>query len=315
MNGGQAGNRQLGQVVVIETDDGFISRHIHTALTESGHNTRGENISGSKNAGDFFSGGQLPSQRFALLYGDFLSKDQRGIEGDIVILQRPAVALEALFDNASLPDGGRCEGNGTMAFFQQMTSRDIAAFFIFQTDAAGFRIVHIAINEDIGNTELPDGAEKLILEHTGENQAGQAPAPAEGSQRHGVFHSADHQIVTFRADPLFNAVHKGTHERISYGTACVFRREMRDDPDNVGLIIGKGTGGHTRRIMLTLDDLFNFFDQFGRHAAFPVMNDVGYRSNTYACLRCNILQCDHASVFSEIRNGFRFPAQAGTCVL
>ena len=50
--GGEAGDGQLGQVVVVKAHDGFIPGHGYAPLAEARHDTRGKNIGGSKDAGD-----------------------------------------------------------------------------------------------------------------------------------------------------------------------------------------------------------------------------------------------------------------------
>ena len=145
-----------------------------------------------------------------------------------------------------------------MALLQQVLGGDISAGFILQADAAGLGVFHIAVDQHIGNAQAAGGTEEVILEHAGEDQAGKSPAAAERIQLRRVLHGADHQVVSFLPHALLDAVHKGTHEGVADRAAGVLGGDMRNDANDVGLVIGQGTGRHAGGVVLPRDDFLDF---------------------------------------------------------
>ena len=293
VNGGQAGNGELSQVVIVKAHDGFIPGHAHALFAQARHDARGQDVGGSEDGGDlrFFCEGT--AQLFALLHGDFLGKNQRGIKRQAKFRQGLPIPLQALFNDAAGTDRGGSKRDLLVALFQQMPGGDIAAFFVLQADAAHAGIIHIAVDQHEGHAQILGGVKKRVLEHAGHDQPGQPPAAAEGVQLGGGFHRAHHQIVSILPGALFDAVHKSAQKWIAHSAACVLRGQMGDHADDEGMVVGQGTGGHAGHVMLPLDDFPYFFHPVRRNPAFSIVHHVGYRGDADARFGGDVFQSDH----------------------
>lgn len=69
-NGGQAGEGQLGQVVIVEANDGLIPRDGQPALAQTRHDARSQDICRREDAGDFRPFAQHAAKPLAFLNGD-----------------------------------------------------------------------------------------------------------------------------------------------------------------------------------------------------------------------------------------------------
>ena len=176
-----------------------------------------------------------------------------------------------------------------MAVFQQMLRGQVAALFILQAHAVHVGMVHIAVDQHEGDAQVQGGGEEIILEHAGQHQPGQVPAAADGFQRACVLHGTHHHVVPFLPRALFDAFHEGAQKGVAHGAAGVLRRQVGDDSDNGGMVVGQGAGRHAGHVMLPLDDLPNFLHPLRRHPAFPVVHHVGYGGNAHARFRGDVL--------------------------